>query len=150
MSKDLTNSTHVYVRKDALRLSLQPPYDGPFKVLERTNNYFLIDINGKEKTINIDRLKPCYQEAQEARDNQEHQPHQKSFSEKPSNYFPTKNVTFDENSYENRNLEAKPIQTPPQTNIPHQSTTRSGRSIKVPHSDIGIYIQTFTRSLSRG
>ena len=58
--KDLSNSTHVFLRHDAKRTLLQPTYDGPFKVVERQNRHFVIERNGKKDTVSIDRLKPAY------------------------------------------------------------------------------------------
>jgi len=55
--KDLATSPQVYLRQDALRGALQPPY----RVLERNEKFFKIELpNGKESTVSIDRLKPAY------------------------------------------------------------------------------------------
>ena len=54
---DLTSSTHVFVRHDAIQPPLQQPYDGPFKVLHQTDKHFTLDINGRKEVITIDRLK---------------------------------------------------------------------------------------------
>ena len=60
VSGDLATATHVYVRTDAVRKPLQPPYQGPFKVISRHNKYFTILLNGKEDSVSVDRLKPAY------------------------------------------------------------------------------------------
>ena len=65
MSSDLNSCTHVFVWHDAVKTPLQQPYDGPFKVIKRSNKYFMLDIKGKESTVYIDRLKPAYLEASE-------------------------------------------------------------------------------------
>ncbi|KAG8181039.1 hypothetical protein JTE90_024785 [Oedothorax gibbosus] len=52
--------SHVFVRRDSVKKPLQPPYDGPFKVLDRTDKTFTLDINTKRSVINIDRLKPAF------------------------------------------------------------------------------------------
>lgn len=60
VSKPLLTSTHVFVRKDTIRKPLEQPYHGPFKVLERTDKVFKLDINGHPATVSLDRLKPAY------------------------------------------------------------------------------------------
>ena len=60
ISQDLHNCPFVFVRNDAVKKPLQSPYDGPFKVLQRTDKHFTLDIAGKEKTISLDRLKTAY------------------------------------------------------------------------------------------
>ncbi|GFS70146.1 uncharacterized protein TNCV_2199811 [Trichonephila clavipes] len=43
-----------------LRRPLQQPYDGPFKVLQRKDKVFFLDINGKRVSVSIDRCKPAF------------------------------------------------------------------------------------------
>ena len=54
--------THVFVRHDAVKKPLQVPYDGLFRVLERTDKLFALDINGRRENVSIDRLKVAYME----------------------------------------------------------------------------------------
>ncbi|GBL83110.1 hypothetical protein AVEN_165329-1 [Araneus ventricosus] len=56
----LGTCTHVFVRHYAVKKSLQAQYDGPYCVLRRTDKTFTIEKNGKESTINIDRVKPAF------------------------------------------------------------------------------------------
>ncbi|XP_045764373.1 uncharacterized protein LOC123869707 [Maniola jurtina] len=58
--KDLNTCSHVFLRRDHVRSSLEPPYSGPFKVLKRQPKFFSIDIHGKPNNVSIDRLKPAY------------------------------------------------------------------------------------------
>ena len=60
VSKDLSSCTHVFIRHDAVRKPLQQPYDGPYRVLARADKYFKIDINGRQDTVSLDRLKPAH------------------------------------------------------------------------------------------
>ena len=60
LHKDLAHCTHVWVRFDGVRRPLQPPYDGPFKVVRRDSKFFVIERNGKRDTVSLDRLKPAY------------------------------------------------------------------------------------------
>jgi hypothetical protein len=39
---------------------LQPPYDGPYKVIERGEKHFKIQINNKNVIVSIDSLKPTF------------------------------------------------------------------------------------------
>ncbi|KAL6417712.1 hypothetical protein ACFW04_012561 [Cataglyphis niger] len=57
-AKMLYGSTKNY---DTVRKSLQPPYSGPFRVVERINDYlFTIDISGKIVNSTTDRLKSAF------------------------------------------------------------------------------------------
>ena len=60
VSRDLTSCTHVFVRRDAIRKPLQQPYDGPYKVLARADQFFMADVNGLHDTISLDHLEPAY------------------------------------------------------------------------------------------
>ena len=57
ISKHLQTSSHVFVRRDAVKLPLQRPYDGPFPFIQRKPKAYKLLINGK--TV-IDRLKPAF------------------------------------------------------------------------------------------
>ena len=57
---DLSTASHVFVRHDSVRKPLQPPYDGPFPVISRTDKHFTIALNSRNDTISIDRLKPAH------------------------------------------------------------------------------------------
>jgi hypothetical protein len=58
--KALSSADYVYVRRDAHTSPLQRPYDGPFKVINKSRKYFTILINGRIDTVSIDRLKAAY------------------------------------------------------------------------------------------
>lgn len=58
--KDLATTSHVFLREDALRASLQPAYTGPHPVIEKNDKYFKLLIKGKTVTVTADRLKPAY------------------------------------------------------------------------------------------
>ncbi|XP_039313509.1 uncharacterized protein LOC120359577 [Solenopsis invicta] len=58
--KDLATTQQVFLRHDAPTKTLQPPYDGPYKVLNRGEKTFKILINGRAINVSIDRLKPAY------------------------------------------------------------------------------------------
>jgi transposase InsO family protein/predicted aspartyl protease len=57
---DLRTCEMVFVRVDAVRKPLQPPYDGPYRVIKRGSKVFTIQLPGRQSQISIDRLKPAY------------------------------------------------------------------------------------------
>ncbi|CAH8513258.1 unnamed protein product [Dicrocoelium dendriticum] len=58
--KDLHSCPFVFVRVDAVRKPLQPPYEGPFKVISRHDKYYVVDRNGTPDSVSLDRLKVAY------------------------------------------------------------------------------------------
>lgn len=56
----LYSATHVFVRCDAVRQPLQPPYNGPYRVITRSDKFFTVDLGHKKDTISVDRLKPAF------------------------------------------------------------------------------------------
>ena len=60
VSDALSSCTHVFLRVDKVRKPLQPPYNGPYLVVARTDKPFTIEINGRKATVSLDRLKPAH------------------------------------------------------------------------------------------
>ncbi|XP_012146604.1 uncharacterized protein LOC105663301 [Megachile rotundata] len=58
--KELAESPYVFLRYEAVKSLLQPPYDGPYEVIERGEKNFTIRINDKNVKVSIDRLKPAF------------------------------------------------------------------------------------------
>lgn len=58
--KELATCSHVFLREEVLRGSLQPAYTGPYEVLKRRAKTFTIRVASKDVTVSIDRLKPAY------------------------------------------------------------------------------------------
>ena len=118
---DLNTASHVFIRDDTVRKSLQPPYQGPFPVLRRTDKFFVIDRHGKRDNVSIDRLKPAYLE-------QEYDP--------PSSSPPSTHTTSDELTDTHP---ATPPSDPPHAASPPPpqaepapQKTRSGRRVRWP------------------
>lgn len=58
--QNMSSCTHVFVRSDGVKKSLQPTYTGPFEVISRNSKFFNVKIKNKTKAISIDRLKPMF------------------------------------------------------------------------------------------
>ena len=119
VSKDLASCTHVFVRNDTVRKPLQKPYDGPFRVLDRRDNYFTLDLNGRSDKVSLDRLKPAYLEPS---------PESSSVAQPSPLPPPTPTST-----------------PPPDTSVPTR-TTRSGRQVRFPDRLMGV-VHPFAISL---
>lgn len=60
--RDLASASHVLLRVDKVRRSLEPPYTGPYRILswgadKKTVN---LDVKGKPQSISVDRVIPAY------------------------------------------------------------------------------------------
>ena len=88
---NLSTATHVFVRHDGVRKPLQPPYDGPFPIISRTDKHFTIALNNRNDTISIDRLKPAHMDSENSQTPQ-NTPHQsQSQSQSQSQPSPSHN-----------------------------------------------------------
>jgi len=58
----LRSVEYVFIRHDAHRVPLQPPYDGLFRVLEVGDKAYIVDIGGKLEHVSVDHLKPAHLE----------------------------------------------------------------------------------------
>nr|XP_054761215.1 uncharacterized protein LOC129267593 [Lytechinus pictus] len=99
---DLQDCSHVFIRCDAVRPSLQPQYDGPYRVVSRTPKFFILDVKGKNDSVSVDRLKVAHLPSTTSMDNSFL--HHASFSSLPT----------------------------PTTSTPPVRTTRSGRRVHFP------------------
>nr|VZI35751.1 unnamed protein product [Spirometra erinaceieuropaei] len=57
LEKDLATCSHVYLRCHRVRQPLEPPYDGPFRVISRGTKNFRIQRGTREEVVSVDRLK---------------------------------------------------------------------------------------------
>lgn len=57
---DLKVCEYVFIRNDAVHKPLQPPYEGPYKVLGRSSKVYKVQLPNRRINISIDRLKPAY------------------------------------------------------------------------------------------
>ncbi|GFV97436.1 ribosomal biogenesis protein LAS1L [Trichonephila clavipes] len=111
----LLEATHVFLRRDMLRRPLQQPYDGPFKVLQRKDKVFFLDINGKRVSVSIDRCKPAF-----------------FFNTEDLQLPQTKNET--PATVEPNATASTPatVESDPTASTPTQPSTRSGRKVHLP------------------
>ncbi|OWR40999.1 putative gag-pol polyprotein [Danaus plexippus plexippus] len=63
--KDLSTSTHVFLRVVPGRRSLQAPYTGPQRFFAHNHKTVDIEVNGKRQRVTIDRVKPAYMAREE-------------------------------------------------------------------------------------
>nr|VZI47770.1 unnamed protein product [Spirometra erinaceieuropaei] len=130
LEKDLATCSHVYLRCDRVRRPLEPPYDGPFRVLSRGPKTFRIQRDNREEVVSVDRLKavvpdtppdePCGPQPS---------PSPQGASIPPSRIFPLPSCPPSPTATTNSNTSA--------TRFIHSSTdpvniTRSGRHVHFP------------------
>ncbi|XP_042906809.1 uncharacterized protein [Parasteatoda tepidariorum] len=111
--KDLKTCSHVFVRTDSVRHSLQQPYHRPYKVSKRTDKMFTVKMRQKEVNVSIDRIKPYFSDIS---------------TESPllveKNFGPVSSSTISATEQSNGNKRVKLV-IPPQV-------TRSGRTVRIP------------------
>jgi hypothetical protein len=54
----LLAAEHVYVRRGGAVPPLSPLYVSPFRLMERAQKFFKLEIGGREEVVSVDRLKP--------------------------------------------------------------------------------------------
>ena len=57
---NLSSYTPVFIRHNAVRQTLKPPYNGPFILIKHKPMYYTIRVNGKPQSVSFDRLKPSF------------------------------------------------------------------------------------------
>ena len=60
MPCDLLTAEFVFVREDASKPPLSPLYRGPYKVLERFETFYILQIPDNSVSVSLDRLKAVY------------------------------------------------------------------------------------------
>ena len=58
--QDLWTARQVLVRADKVQPSLQPKYSGPLRVLRRWGKVFRLQMEHRDETVSVDRLRPFY------------------------------------------------------------------------------------------
>ncbi|XP_068617345.1 uncharacterized protein [Battus philenor] len=58
--KDRLTATHALLRDDITCRALQPPYTGPYRILEKSEKAVTLDIKGRHAKVSIDRVKPAH------------------------------------------------------------------------------------------
>ncbi|GBM55155.1 Gag-Pol polyprotein [Araneus ventricosus] len=60
INPSLKTCSHIFLTSDKVNPPLTLPYIGPHLVISRNNKNIIIDLNGKQSTVSIDRVKPAY------------------------------------------------------------------------------------------
>ena len=59
--KDLSNYSHVFLRANPSRKSLEPPYTGPHRVVNRLSDRVIeIEVNKVVKSVSLENVKPAH------------------------------------------------------------------------------------------
>lgn len=103
LPKNIWTSEYIFLRRGPEKRSLQSPYTGPYKVLKRNNKTFKIQVQNKEITVTIDRIKPAYLSYEDS---------------------------CNKNILTRKTVDTPPTST--LTSLPSEMTTRSGRKVRFP------------------
>ncbi|GFS93192.1 transposon Ty3-G Gag-Pol polyprotein [Trichonephila clavipes] len=60
INPSLKTCSYIFLRSDKVTPPLTSPYTGPHLVISSNDKNFIIDLNGKQSTVSIDRIKPAY------------------------------------------------------------------------------------------
>ncbi|CAB0031129.1 unnamed protein product [Trichogramma brassicae] len=87
--QDLSTCEYVMRRLDTIKKPLDPPYSGPHRVVRRVDDRtYIVDINGSEKALSTDQLKPAYyetsDEASQTEERQAAQPSEPTVASEPT------------------------------------------------------------------
>ena len=53
---------YVFVYRDAVRMQLQPPYDGSYWVLKRADKHYTLEVANWQEVVSLDCHKPAFME----------------------------------------------------------------------------------------
>lgn len=120
VQRDLKSSSHAFIRNDKVKPPFQPPYDGPYKILNRHDKWFEIEVKGKAQKISIDRLKAAFILPDD--DNAPKPPIQPNSPTTTASNASNQNATNEESSTNASN-----------TGSPRVITTRFGRKVRIRH-----------------
>lgn len=123
VSKDLPTASHVFLRDDTVRRPLQPPYTGPYAVLQRSadGKTLTLAVKNREVVVSIDRVKPAFVDLD-------------SFPSSTESTIPPASPPQDVSQAQPAKLASKPADTTNSatttTLLNGPYTTRSGRHVK--------------------
>lgn len=127
LAKELETCTHVFIKNKPVHKALEVTYNGPYKVICRTDKLFTVDLPKNDTThnvISIDRIKPATLLNTFDAENTV-----------PAQHFPQPNVVqTDIISPVPKSSNDVPIahNTPNNHSFPDNATTRAGRQIRIP------------------
>ncbi|CAI5688936.1 unnamed protein product [Oreochromis niloticus] len=58
--RSLNSARFIFVRHDAHRTPLRPPYNGPYRVLKPGDKHSILDFGSRQEVVSVDRLKPAH------------------------------------------------------------------------------------------
>ena len=126
----LTSAKFVFIRKEAKK-PLEPPYTGPYEVLERSEKYFKLQIGSRQDKVSIDRLKVAL--VDQNNPVQVAQPPKRGRPPTKNNSSNQKGVQSHSSSKQTLDHADQMVQNPqPDRPTYAEITTRSGRATKAP------------------
>lgn len=131
--QDLLTCSHVFIRTDAVKKPLQSPYEGPYRVLQRTEKVYTVQLPERQANISIDRLKPAFILTEDIQDTLPPTSSTVTFTlPQPSvtKQLPLPSTTITEKT--SKITKKTHVPQPTATSHPGDKKTRSGRVVKLP------------------